>query len=287
MMENPTGQDCMVSHTSQGNRSRWSGSRASESRWSLALLIGLVIVITVGCGSSGSAKHATSTTVGKTTTTTRARSSSTTTAAPVAAVLAPPLLPLFPFQTMEEVQTWEQHYRSGGQPPQYLDPSATALAFAQFLGYTEIDKVVGTRSDATGAHVSVGSLVPDTHLLTTAAIVHLVRYGTDRDAPWEVVGTDDTTFTITAPAYGASIISPLHVVGRITGVDESIKIHVQQLHANGYLGEYCCVPAGGTNSPWSATTTFSAPTDPVLILSASTGGHTRRVERFTVNGAKS
>lgn len=257
--------------------------RGSGSRSPVGLLIGLVAVSLVGCGSSGPAKQVTSTTTRKTTS---EPPSSTITAVPSDAVLAPPLLPLFPFQTVQEVQTWEQHYRSGGQQPQYLDPSATALAFAQFLGYTEIDKIVGTRTDSKGVHVSVGSVIPDTNRLTPAAIVHLVRFGTDRDAPWEVVGTDDTTFSITTPAYGASITSPLHVVGRITGVDESIKIHVQQLHANGYLGEYCCVPAGGTNSPWSATATFSPPTDPVLMVSASTGGHTRNVERFTVNAVK-
>ena len=74
-------------------------------------------------------------------------------------------------------------------------------------------------------------------------------------------------------------MSPLSVHGRISGVDESIKIHVQQLHASGYLGEFCCVPGGGQDSPWDAVVNYAAPTDPVLIVSASTGGHVRNVER--------
>jgi hypothetical protein len=51
------------------------------------------------------------------------------------------------------------------------------------------------------------------------------------------------------------------------------------------LGELCCVPAGGQRSSWSGTT-FTTPTDPGLIVSASTGGHVRSVERFTVIGAR-
>jgi hypothetical protein len=134
--------------------------------------------------------------------------------------------------------------------------------------------------------VAVGSTVPDTNRLGTASVIHLVRYMSGSDAPWEVVGTDDTDFTITAPKYGASITSPLSVSGLITGVDENVKVRVQQLHANGYLGESAGVPAGGQNQPWSTTMTFAPPTDPILLVSASTGGHTRTVERFTVNAVK-
>jgi hypothetical protein len=254
--------------------------------------LAVALAATAGC-SSGSKSSSTRTTRKATTITTTTKPPlSTTTVSPSTTatvrgdVLAPPLLSLFPFQTVQEVQAWQQSYRSGGQQPWHLDAGATALAFAQFLGYIEVDKVVATSTDAKGAHVSVGSVVPDTNRLTTAAIVHLVRYGTGGDAPWEVVGTDDTSFSLTLPAYGSTITSPLKVGGRISGVDESIKVHVQQLHANGYLGEFCCVPAGGTSSPWSAKMTFFPTTDPVLMVSASTGGHTRNVERFTVTGVK-
>ena len=106
------------------------------------------------------------------------------------------------------------------------------------------------------------------------------------DAPWEVVGTDDTTFSLTEPAYGARMESPLAVGGRITGVDESIRVQVRQLHGDAPLGEQCCVAAGGDDSPWSGQVTFSPPDDPILMVAASTGGHVRSVERFTVNGVR-
>jgi hypothetical protein len=79
----------------------------------------------------------------------------------------------------------------------------------------------------------------------------------------------------------------VQVGGHVSGVDESITVHVQQLHANGYLGEHCCIAAGGENSPWTTTVSFQPPTDPVLIVSASTGGHIQGVERFAVTGVKS
>lgn len=258
-------------------------SEVAVPRWArvfAALVAGILIS---ACSGSSSNSRSTSTTKRTTTTTAKASTTSTAAAPATDAVLAPPLLPLYPFQTEQEVQDWES---SGRRQPDYRDPAVTALAFAHFLGYTEVDQIVTTHTDATGAHVAVGSFVPDTTTLTTAAVVHLVKYRAGTAAPWEVVGTDDTDFALTQPAYGATITSPLAVGGTITGVDESIKVHVQQLHANGYLGEVCCIPAGGTASPWAATVTFSPPNDPVLMVSASTGGHTRQVERFTVNAVR-
>ena len=76
--------------------------------------------------------------------------------------------------------------------------------------------------------------------------MHLIRYGSGTVVPWEVVGTDDTNFSLDVPAYGAKVASPAPVGGRITGVDENIRVTVQQLHSNGTLGVTCCVPAGGT-----------------------------------------
>ena len=101
-----------------------------------------------------------------------------------------------------------------------------------------------------------------------------------------MVGTEDTDLTLTEPAYGSAVASPLTVAGRISGVDESIKVRVVQLHANGALGEFCCTPAGGQDSAWSSSVTFAPPTDPVLMVSVSTGGHVRDVERFAVNGVQ-
>jgi hypothetical protein len=243
-----------------------------------------VVLLLAACGSSASKPSTSTTTRPRATTTTTGGGTTSTTVPTTDAVLAPPLLPLFPFQTTAEAQAWMTAHAASGARPEFADPGTTALAFAHFLGYDEIDRVTATNTDAKGAHVSVGFLVPDTQQARSAAVVHLVRALNDAAAPWEVVGTDDTTFALTRPAYGAPIRSPLAVGGTITGVDESIRVQVRQLHAGQPLGGFCCIPAG--SAPWSGTVTFTTPSDPVLMVAASTGGHVRRVERFTVNGVR-
>ncbi|HEX3287434.1 MAG TPA: hypothetical protein VHT50_22930, partial [Mycobacterium sp.] len=139
--------------------------------------------------------------------------------------------------------------------------------------------------DGDGAHVGVGYVNPN-GIRQTAAVLHLVRFGTDRDSPWEVVGSDDTTFSLETPDYGSVVTSPMSVGGHITGVDESIRVSVYQLSSSAALRTTCCTPAGGVNQPWSTTVSFSGVTDPVITIVASTGGHLLAVERFAIQGVR-
>ncbi|GFH34478.1 hypothetical protein [Streptomyces pacificus] len=195
------------------------------------------------------------------------------------------LQPLWPFSTLAQAEAWQRSYRSGGHRPWHLDPGQTALAFTRdYLGFEDIDRVSSTRVG--GRHARVG-VAPTGSEGGTAAVVHLVRFGTGPDAPWEVVGTDDTTFSLTTPAYGALVRSPLKTGGRITGVDESIHVQVRQPSSDTPLGtSACCTPAGGESRPWSVTVPFSGARDPVLTVVASTGGHVASVERFTVTAVR-
>ncbi len=197
-------------------------TRSATAR-TVAVLIVTLAVLVAGCGSGSDEGSASSSTSRSTS------SSTTTTTTP-----RPADLPLYPFANLQEVGDWQQTYGSTGSQPERLDAGLTAVAFARFLGYTEIDQVVSSREDAQGAHVAVGFRNSDSGNLTTAAVVRLVRYGNGSHVPWEVVGTDDTDLRFTAPAYGATVTSPLAVAGRISGVDESITVHVQQLHSNGF-----------------------------------------------------
>lgn len=195
--------------------------------------------------------------------------------------------PLWPFADEEQVRNWQKSYRSGGHQPWHLDAAQTALSFTQgFLGFKGVDQVV--ERTVTGAHarVSVGIRGEGGGRPGIAAVIHLVRFGTGKDAPWEVVGTDDTTFSLTTPRYGALVSSPVKVGGRITGVDERIRVRVRAAGSAGPLGERCCVSAGGDNAPWSATVTFRAAPGRTLTVVASTGGHVAEVERFTVTGVR-
>jgi hypothetical protein len=195
--------------------------------------------------------------------------------------------PLWPFRSLSEVQAWQAAYRSGGAQPWHLDAAQSALDFSRgFLGYQDIDKSYGITNDSSGAHVTVGFDNPNGQPVK-AAVIHLVRFGTGADAPWEVVGTDDgPDFSLTTPGYGTVASSPLAVGGRITGADENIKVQVRQQSSTQAIGVSVPVPAGGQGSPWKSTVAYQGASDAVLTVAASTGGHLAEVERFTVTGVR-
>ena len=110
--------------------------------------------------------------------------------------------------------------------------------------------------------------------------------GTGADAPWEVAGTRDTTLTLDTPAYGALADSPLTVGGRITGVDENLRVAVRRPGSETPLGEACCLPAGGQGTRWTTTVRFTGTTGEAMTVVVSTGGHVAAVERFAVTGVR-
>ncbi|MFI5696416.1 hypothetical protein ACIA58_31455 [Kribbella sp. NPDC051586] len=190
--------------------------------------------------------------------------------------------PLWPFTSEDAAAAWQEAYRSGGKQPWHLDPGQTALSFTTgFLRFDEINLVVSRSVRGDEAFVSVGYRA-DTNPPSVAAVIHLARFGQGNDAPWEVVGTRDTSLTLTQPRYGAVASSPLTVAGRITGVDEAIRVDVRQASTADRLGTSCCVAAGGQNQPWSAQVTFQGATDPAVVVVASTGGHYQGVEAFAI-----
>jgi hypothetical protein len=193
-------------------------------------------------------------------------------------------LPLWPFANGQGVRAWQTSYRSGGHQPWHLSARQTALAFTQgYLGYSGINQVAAGTISGEHARVAVGFRT-DAGRIGTAAVIHLVRYGSGGLAPWEVVGTDDTTLSLSTPPYGARAAGPVAVGGRVTGVDESIRVQVRQLSSGAPAGEFCCVPAGGQDQRWSATAPLRGPAHGVLTIAASTGGHLAGVERFAITG---
>ena len=191
---------------------------------------------------------------------------------------------LWPFADPADAARWQQDYRQGGHQPWHLDAAATALGFAGYLGYGDVDKVVRSTVDGREAYVAVGTALPNgsPH---TAADVHLVRMGTGTDAPWEVVGTRDTTLTLDRPGYGSTVASPMTVGGRITGVDEQVVVTLHALSGD-LLAEPAAVPTGGVRSPWSVPVRFSGAAGRTVTVAAATGGHVAAVERFAVTGVR-
>jgi len=193
--------------------------------------------------------------------------------------------PLWPFANLADVEEWRKSYLSGGHQPWHLSATATAQAFVASLGFTEIDTITSQRTDTDGAHTGVGYVDPN-GTKRTAAVLHLVRFGTDTDSPWEVVGSDDTDFSLEKPDYGSVVSSPVTVGGHITGVDENIKVSVYQVSTEKPIGQACCTAAGGVNQPWSTRVSFAGATQPVITIVASTGGHLLAVERFAIQGLR-
>ncbi|WP_405064903.1 hypothetical protein OG558_23450 [Kribbella sp. NBC_01510] len=192
---------------------------------------------------------------------------------------------LWPFSSASDAAAWQQNYRSGGQQPWHLDPEQTALSFTTgYLGFTEVNRVVSRSVSRDEARIGVGYQAEGR--LGHAATLHLARIGQGPDAPWEVVGSIDTTLTLDRPRYGATVTSPMTVGGRITGVDESIRVDVRQLSSEQPIGTFCCLPAGGERQPWSARVGFTGATGSALTVVASTGGHLQGVESFAITGVR-
>lgn len=209
-----------------------------------------------------------------------------TTPAPAPAATPFGYQPLFPFGSLADAQAWQASYASGGHQPWHLSADLTAIAFSQgYLGFSEINKVAGHSISGGDAHVTVGLTLPNGHI-SSAAIIHLVKFGTGKDAPWEVVGTDDTDLTLDVPAYGTTVTSPVKIGGRITGVDENLRAEVRTLGTTPAVGTFCCLAAGGQASPWSVTVPFQTGPGKVITIVVHTGGHVASVERFAVTGVR-
>jgi hypothetical protein len=76
------------------------------------------------------------------------------------------------------------------------------------------------------------------------------------------------------------------VGGRLSGVDESIRVQVREISSARPLGTSDLLPAGGIDQPWSVRVTFETGSDPTATVVAWTGGHIAAVERFAVTGVR-
>jgi hypothetical protein len=220
--------------------------------------------------------------VGGLTSTPDATGSATATAPPpvTTALTLPVGLPVWPFADGAAALAAKATATAG--------PAATALRFTTVhLRFTDDNKTFGTElsKDKQQAWVTVGYLNPD-HRNSTAAVVHLARWS--NSGPWEVVGTRDSTLSLTKPSYGATAASPIHVGGQIVGVDENIRVAVHQPSIDAPLGVSCCTAAGSVPNPgpWSASVKYTSSNAKVLTVVASTGGHVTQHERWAITAVR-
>jgi hypothetical protein len=194
------------------------------------------------------------------------------------------LQPLWPFADYAQARQWETVDGPAGHQPWHLDARQTALLFTQnYLGFSDITTVTTSKTDEHGAHIGVGYRLPSGQL-HTAAVLHLVGYTPNlgnTTAGWEVVGSDDTDFSLKQPAYGSQVTSPMTVGCHITGVDETVVVDVKGISGSVLTGTAARIRAGGQD-PWHASVSFHG--SGVLTIVASTGGHLMRHERFAIQG---
>jgi hypothetical protein len=258
--------------------------------------LSITMLVLIGACGSKPAKSTSPTTMPPSTV---SSSSSSSSSAPtsmstlsITTTTVPPAFPylyVWPFQDVAQAQVWQRSDESGGHQPWHLDPGITAESFTYFLGvHADIGEVIKVTENATGAHVAMGFHNPN-GVPVTAMTVHEVRISSGGDAPWEVVNDDQTGYiTLTTPSYGATVSAPIRVGGRITGVDESIRAGVYQRSSTPAkpIGEHCCLPAGGQSTPWTTTVSYSSAIDPVLVITASTGGHLQAVEQMAFTAVR-
>jgi hypothetical protein len=195
-----------------------------------------------------------------------------------------PYQPLWPFPDQAAADTWLAESRPIGDSLWHADPAATALKFTrEFLGFTDLDRTTTASVQPREAWVGVGQADPRGQSITVATL-HLARLGPAADAPWEVVGSEDTELTLDSPAYGSPVTPVLAVGGIISGVDESLHVQARQL--SGLIGESCCLSAGGQRSPWSVSVPVSGAAPGAVTVVVSTGGHYAAIERFAITGLR-
>lgn len=190
--------------------------------------------------------------------------------------------PLWPFGSPADAVAWQRS--AGGSQPWRLDPELTALTFTWTqLGFDQLRTVTSRQVVGDEAWVGVGPGAPSGG---TAAVLHLAQIGAGAHRPWEVVGSRDTTLTLTTPAYGVVVRgSPLTVGGRITGVDESLVVQVRAPDGT-VLGTGPATPAGGSRTPWSVAVPLDLTRPGVATVVVATGGHVAEVERFALTAVR-
>ncbi|HEX5119903.1 MAG TPA: hypothetical protein VFW65_32355 [Pseudonocardiaceae bacterium] len=268
--------------------------RGPSPRLRLSLIAGAIVILVAGALTAGvllarptdreAGQPTSGTSVGPRPTPAPAVTAPGATVPPTASLAG---LPLWPFADEAGVVAWQRDFHSEGHQPWHLNADLTALSFTRsYLGYTNVDQVLAAVVSGRSARVTVGFDNPNGDPVTSA-VLHLVRFGGGADVPWEVVGTRDTTLTLTSPAYGSTVRSPVTAGGLITGVDESLRVQVHSLSRSTPVGAVDGVPAGGDRAPWQVAVPVTMPSGHgVLTVAVATGGQSTDIERFAITGVR-
>lgn len=200
----------------------------------------------------------------------------------------------FPFTTAAEEASWEQQL-AGGDMPWIADPVGVATSWVpNYLKAKDVDQVISKDQTATTADVTLGRNQSEGGL-HPVVVVHLVKF----HHAWIVTGASDprNLLTISSPAAGATVDTPLTVTGPGFGVDEVAKVELREAETPDLIAEAPTDGFGNGTPQWSATlgSVHSHPTKPmaqpavlvVYTLSAADGGVAQLTAQKVVFGQPS
>ena len=223
----------------------------------VATLVGSAL-LTVSCGSKSSTatKPTTTTTSAATPTTSSPTSSPTSSTKPT---IVPTDTAVWPFATSST---------------RYADPVKAATDFAvTYLGF--VKPVVGpfVAGDSRSGEVAIRANTRAT--ATTTVMVRKLA----PDETWWVLGAATTHLRLVAPAWNASITSPVTLSGRSTAFEATVNVEIRQDGSLTPIGTgFVMGGANGTMGPFSKAITFTKPTAKrgsiVFEMPSSAGGGT-------------
>jgi hypothetical protein len=174
----------------------------------------------------------------------------------------------YPFTSPQQELSWERASGPAAQP-WFLDATATAQHFVtDFVGETSTATVVSRALGTEQATVTLGRPAPEGSGTLPVTVVHLQKF----QRAWLVTAADDARgqLSVSTPAGGATLHSPVTVTGPAFGVDEAARVDIRTTDgvvAIGSTGSF-----GSGSRSWSARLSWpaaSAPRGAVVVTEAS------------------
>lgn len=173
---------------------------------------------------------------------------------------------IFPFTNATDEQGWQQDFSNGGTTWQ-ADPTQVATQWVQnYLDQPTVNRVISVADDNGGKVVTLGRVLQgEGNNLFAVTAVHLMPY----DKAWIVTGASDPNnyMSISSPAPGGTIITPVTVTGPGFGTDEVVQLDIRDAtSATSYGTAHFGV--GNGIKEWNESVNFNRPSSPVGVLVA-------------------
>ena len=203
---------------------------------------------------------------------TPATTPSTSTSPTIAPAPEFPASAFYPFTSAAAEVSWEAQKGAAAQP-WITDPVAEAKDFiAKFVLADGVTQVTGKQVGSKTASVTLGRTLTDASSQRQISVttVHLQRYG----KAWLVLGATDAGgyLTVTSPASGERVTSPVTVSGPGFGNDEAVQVDVRAIGAPFLTASSGHAQFGNGVPTWSTAVAFSPPADPrgaVVVVEGS------------------